>query len=189
VATGEVKLKAIVDGKIKDIRLTNVLHVPELKRKLISLGGAEDAECRGSIADGKIILRKGDDIKLVTVGSNGLHYAQVQKIEKFYVADAEEPIKVLHEQLAHISKESIYSMSKNNVAEGLKLPDEANSSGAAKRVECDACEMGKMAKLPIKSSSRDRASNVGEALHSDICGPLGITSHDGANYIVLFEDE
>jgi len=72
-------------------------------------------------------------------------------------------------------------MSKNNVVEGLKLPDETDSSGTAKRVECDACEMGKMGKLPINSSSRDRASNVGEALHSDICGPLGVTSHEGAN--------
>jgi len=73
---------------LKDIRLTNVLQVPELKRKLISLGAAENVGYRGSKADGKIILGKGDDDELVTVRSNGPYYAQVHKIEKSYVADA-----------------------------------------------------------------------------------------------------
>jgi len=56
-------------------------------------------------------------------------------------------------------------------------------------ISCQSCCIGKMSTLPTPLSTRQRATEVGQSLHSDICGPLGSPSLSGSNYIVIFKDE
>ena len=53
---------------------------------------------------------------------------------------------------------------------------------------CAGCCYGKQKRFPFKSSS-SYSSNIGELVHSDVCGPMEIESCGGSRYFVLFKDD
>lgn len=53
---------------------------------------------------------------------------------------------------------------------------------------CSGCELGKFTRIPLKVG-RQRASRIGELTHSDVWGPIAITSLGGARYYVTFKDD
>lgn len=57
-------------------------------------------------------------------------------------------------------------------------------------IDCMACGNGKMHRLPFKSLYEEKLQyGVGELFHTDICGPMSVTSLGGARYFVTFIDE
>src|SRR5664279_884136 len=53
---------------------------------------------------------------------------------------------------------------------------------------CEACLMGKLVKTPFKGIV-ERASNLLEIIHTDICGPMSIPAHSGFLYFITFTDD
>ena len=51
---------------------------------------------------------------------------------------------------------------------------------------CDPCLMGKMAKTPF-SGTMERASDLLEIIHTDVCGPMSISTRDGYRYFLTFK--
>jgi hypothetical protein len=43
---------------------------------------------------------------------------------------------------------------------------------------CEACLLGKMTKMPF-SGFLERASDLLELIHIDVCGPMSMTARDG----------
>ena len=50
------------------------------------------------------------------------------------------------------------------------------------------CELGEFARLPFKHG-RNRATRIGELVHSDVLGPAQTTSLGGAPYYIQFKDD
>lgn len=57
VGTGQVKLIAVVNGQRRPLVLKNVLYVPGIRRKLISIGAATSTDKVGEITKSSILLR------------------------------------------------------------------------------------------------------------------------------------
>ena len=49
--------------------------------------------------------------------------------------------------------------------------------------------LGKQHRHPIPASGRERAKQVGDAVHVDLRGPIGTEAIDKSFYFVLFKDE
>jgi transposase InsO family protein len=47
---------------------------------------------------------------------------------------------------------------------------------------------GKMTRLPFPSG-RNRANEIGQLKHSDVCGPIQVASPGGSRYYVIFKDD
>jgi hypothetical protein len=50
---------------------------------------------------------------------------------------------------------------------------------------CVPCLMGKMSKTPL-SGTMERATNLLEIIHADVCGPMSIEARGGYRYVLTF---
>ena len=53
---------------------------------------------------------------------------------------------------------------------------------------CEACSLGKMRKLPVPKQSLNRATQLSELVHTDVCGPMN-ESIGGSKYMLTFTDD
>ena len=53
---------------------------------------------------------------------------------------------------------------------------------------CEACLLGKMTKTPF-TSFPERASDLLELIHTDMCGSMSSTARDGFQYFITFTDD
>jgi hypothetical protein len=53
---------------------------------------------------------------------------------------------------------------------------------------CEACFLGKMTKTPFIGFP-ERASDLLELIHTNVCGPMGTTARGGFQYFITFTDD
>jgi len=53
---------------------------------------------------------------------------------------------------------------------------------------CEACLLGKMTKAPFKGFP-ERAADLLELIHTDVCGPMSTTARGGFQYFITFTDD
>ena len=53
---------------------------------------------------------------------------------------------------------------------------------------CQPCPMGKMTKTPF-CGTMERASDLLEITHADVCGPMSVEARSGYHYCLTFTDE
>ena len=53
---------------------------------------------------------------------------------------------------------------------------------------CEACLMAKMTKTPF-SGTMERASDLLEIIHADVCGPKSVDARGGCRYFQTFSDD
>ena len=53
---------------------------------------------------------------------------------------------------------------------------------------CEPCLMGKMTKTPF-SGTMERATDLLEIIHTDVCGPMNIEARSGYLYFLTFADD
>src|SRR6187399_3119602 len=53
---------------------------------------------------------------------------------------------------------------------------------------CEPCLMGKMTRTPF-SGTMERASDLLEIIHTDVCGPMSVTARGGYRYFLTFTDD
>jgi len=104
------------------------------------------------------------------------------------IAENDEAL-IWHERMGHVYNRRIVEMAKNNVVEGLGRCNIPNDHSSRCAIKYQGCQLGKQPKMHLGSRSGPRASGVGEKVHPDICGPMGIATVSGFQYFVLFKDE
>lgn len=87
---------------------------------------------------------------------------------------------VCHQRLAHISYKTISKMHSLNLVDGLLLQD-----NRIQAEPCLGCAYGKMMRSPFPVG-RTRATQSGQLIHSDVCGPIYVTTPGGAKFFTLF---
>ena len=53
---------------------------------------------------------------------------------------------------------------------------------------CEPCLMGKMTKTPF-SGTMERANDLLEIIHTDVCGPTSVEARGGYRYFLTFTDD
>ena len=53
---------------------------------------------------------------------------------------------------------------------------------------CEPCLIGKMTKTPF-SGTMERATNLLEIIHTDVCGPMSVEARGGYRYFLTFTDD
>ena len=53
---------------------------------------------------------------------------------------------------------------------------------------CEPCLMGKMTKTPF-SGTMERATDLLEIIHTDVCGPMSVDVHGMYHYFLTFIDD
>ena len=165
------------------IMLMNVLYIPELRDNLLSVRKLTKAGLDVQFSKSMAVIKQ-EGKTIATASLKGNLYEFIMDINKdhshgnAYVASE---IELWHKRLGHIGENALNELVKRNLVNGV-------TEKSAKIKFCDTCIEAKHCRDPFKGTHQV-AKRVLERVHSDVCGPISPTGHDGSKYFVSFIDE
>lgn len=169
-----------------DLEMREALFAPSVKMNLLSIKRATDA-------GHKAIFRKNS---AEIVNSSGKVLIRAKQINGLWQTDgandrkvcalsskSENSIELWHRRLGHLNHSAIYKMAKDELVKGIeKFPNKNAKS-------CAVCVRNKIREESHAKEAENRASEILERIHSDVCGPMPTTAIKGERYFVTFIDE
>ncbi len=186
---GSIEFTALVDGTKRTIKIETVLFVPDLGVNLLSIAAVTEVGVSVHFIESNVSFNQNDTVVMVgeRIGRTLYHLAITVDPPcdwACFTTPAPPSIDVWHQRLAHTSTKKIRKMASLQMVNGLILPIEDVS-----RIHpCTGCMSGKMERSKFKSG-RTRAIQVGQLIHSDVCGPMHVATPRGSRYFVLFSDD
>ena len=92
------------------------------------------------------------------------------------VVDNDSATYLWHYRLCHIGVKHMKKLHSDGLLESLDY----ESLGT-----CEPCLMGKMTKTPF-SGTMERATDLLEIIHTDVCGPMNIEARGRYHYFLIF---
>jgi transposase InsO family protein len=187
---GIVKLKIHSDQNIGQLKLQNVLYVPEIQNNLLSVSKMTDwnirvifekDKARAVNNKGEIVLRAkkiGNLYVLQNLISN-LHVTR----DRVGMSCEKENSMVWHFRLGHLNFKDVKKLKDDEMVRDLSL------GKMDKEITCETCIKGKQTRLPFPKSTENSKRELLELIHTDICGPMRVTSPSGARYFITFIDD
>ena len=93
--------------------------------------------------------------------------------------DNDSPTYLWHCRLGHIGVKRMKKLHADGLLESLDYESFDT---------CEPCLMGKMTKTPF-SGTMERATNLLEIIHTDVCGPMSIEARGGYHYVLTLTDD
>lgn len=180
VGIGQVKFR-MYDGTIRT--LTDVRHIPVMKKNLISLGllhrngfkyKSDDDEVL-KVFKGSMMVMKGQ----MTAGSVYRLIGNVVVGGAAAAVSESECTTLWHMRMGHIGEHGLKELLRRGLLDGLK---------DCKMEFCKFCVMGKQSKVSFKTGQHTTKGLI-DYVHSDVWGPTRVQSMGGSRYFVLFIDD
>lgn len=172
VARGTVHLE-LEEGPIQ---VKDVWMVPDLTTNLLSIGKI----CAKNMTvlfkfDGCEVRDEVGDIVVTGTQENGMYKLNTKKSEKVFLMNNS---SLWHRRLGHLNQQ--YMSKLTTMVDG--MPQQFGVTA-----DCVACVQGKHTRSSFHCSS-SRAQNPLDLVHSDVCGPVEVSSIGGSRYFVTFVD-
>jgi transposase InsO family protein len=163
--------------------MKDVLYVPGLRKKLLSISSLDKKGFQVAFVDGKVLMwSKGktiEDAGVIGIEEGGLYKLKGHS-DAALTHSIVSPCELWHRRLAHINYKALPYVSK--VVTG--LPElKVDHEGV-----CKGCAQGKITKNPFPKSD-SKADGILDIVHSDVCGPMPSTSLSRYVYYVTFIDD
>jgi len=169
------------DGVVRT--LTEVRHVPDMSKNLISLTTLDLGGCQFVGGDGVLKVVKGALVVMkahlfgrlyVLQGSTVIGTAAVSSS----MSDSE-VTRLWHMRLGHMSEKGLTLLSKRGLLSG---------QSTSKLEFCERCLFGKQKRISFNSGLH-RTKGTLDYIHSDLWGPARVPSKGGARYMLTFIDD
>ncbi|KAF7142376.1 hypothetical protein RHSIM_Rhsim05G0026100 [Rhododendron simsii] len=168
----------------KEIKLNNVLVVPEIKKNLLSVSQmTTQLPYDFEFSANDFVIKHRETKRVIAKGSRsgGLYSLKPKNAEVFFstrfrvVND-----DVWHQRLGHPNMRVVNHLKKNKLI----------SSSNNKPIDfiCSSCQLGKACRLPFLSIE-DHCENPIEKIHCDLWGPAPVVSFQKFRFYVIFVDE
>ncbi|KAG8381639.1 hypothetical protein BUALT_Bualt06G0142500 [Buddleja alternifolia] len=172
--------------------LKDCLYVPSIRRNLISVSCLIDDgltvvfEQSLSIKHNKSFICKGtrkDGLFLLFPDKYSVGNSEANTSKQILPLKRKTPMTdeayMWHLRLGHINSNRIQRL----VSDGLISPLDLKNLPV-----CESCLEGKMTKRPFKGKG-NRATQLLELIHTDVCGPMNIQARGGFEYFITFIDD
>jgi hypothetical protein len=114
---------------------------------------------------------------LLNLESNETHIHNIEA--KRCKVDSDNPTSLWDCRLVHIGVKCMKKLHSDELLESLDFESFD---------KCEPCLMGKMTKIPF-SRIMERAMDLLEVIHTDVCGPMSISTRGGYHYFLAFTDD
>lgn len=193
-AVGDVFL----DTGYSTVRLTDVLYIPALTENLFSVRHATKNGARFTFSssgceiwmDNEMVAVAPclkDDIVYYINGRSASEGAESNNNTALLARTAKETPELWHRRFAHLGYDNLAKLQRNNMVTGINITADAFKT-ASQGTLCEPCVMGKQHRLPFPTSESSTSRPL-ELLHTDLCGPLPVTSTGGSDYFVTILDD
>lgn len=168
------------------VTLIDVSYVPGVQMNLLSVSQITQ-KGKTVVFDKtgcKVVNSKVRVSKKYVIGSgvieNGLYRFDIFNSNLNVLSEVPDSSELWHRRLGHLNSQDLKALEKAGT--GVKL--------TTKPVEnCDACAKGKMFRKPFNHSNPTRAESPLGLIHSDVCGPMQVSSTSGMRYFITFTDD
>ena len=180
---GDVYLTLYNNGEKFEIVLNDVLFVPQIRNKLLSL---------------PVVIQKGAEVKFVRNSvvfvMNDKSYDVGHKHGKLFklntvpfetccMSSVNVSPEIWHMRYCHLGYDNLKILSGQNMVKGLDMTFNKKIN------DCEGCIMGKHMRTSFPKKSINVSTNVLELIHSDVVGPFNVDSLGGSRYFVTFIDD
>ncbi|UYV75490.1 hypothetical protein LAZ67_13000394 [Cordylochernes scorpioides] len=186
---GDIKFKAYVGKHHVDLKLCNVLYVPNVRRNLLSVSSMENKGKIVNFANRRAqVFDSENRIVAIAHDENGLYVMKGRVIlpnaELFnsQKSSQKQTLELWHQRFCHVNNDAIERMAKGELVKGLEI-------SSMDRSLCDDCCVAKSTKEPHKPIRNIRSKRPLELVHTDICGPMPVRSIGGSAYFLTFIDD
>jgi hypothetical protein len=174
------------------VELLNTIYSPNSSVSLMSVQRICKSGLRVLFEELKAYVLKGKEILLTaTLDESGLY--RIDKITEetdlaFSVRKSAKPqsLEYWHERFAHLNYDDIIAIAKMEIFSNF---NETSILKQNDKPHCIACDEGKMRRKNHARKSTSNADDIGDIIHSDICGPLNIMGIGRKAYFITFLDE
>jgi GAG-pre-integrase domain len=169
------------------IKLNDVLHVPECKHNLISLGRWEDNGRSYRAQNGTLTLYTSKDNPVIQGerSQNNLYWLKLhitQQDEHLAFNATKITWDTWHHRFGHIGYSGLQKLREKNLVS--RFTPELRSP----KPDCGPCTQAKLAHKPFPSTAM-RTNTIGILTHIDLWGKYQIQSIHGNQYYILFVDD
>jgi transposase InsO family protein len=167
------------------LELNNCYFIPSLSRNIVSPSCLmEDGYTFASKDNGCVISRNGMFVASASI-VNGLFILNLDDSPICNISAKKprlnelSPTYMWHCRLGHISENRMKRLHNDGLLTSFDFESYET---------CEACLLGKMTKTPF-TGFPERAIDLLELIHSDVCGPMSTTARGGFEYFVTFTDD
>ncbi|KAI3427280.1 hypothetical protein D9Q98_007212 [Chlorella vulgaris] len=182
--------------------LRDVLHIPEATENLISVRHATNNGLDFKFTSTACEIWR-NAAKLASTSCNGdsIYYLDgwitpeqqqqsahsAMKTPPLLAHTAKETPLLWHKRYAHLGFGGLSKLKSSNMVTGIHTTT-TEFQAAGEGSLCEACVLGKQHRLPFTASGTSSSRPL-QLLHTDVCGPLPITSSGGNNYFLTLLDD
>ena len=181
---GNIKIREMIDNKVFERVLTNVLFVPDLKRNLFSIGAVNDKGFSFHSYRDRCEVRDKNG-KITSLGVRyGTLFRMLFDVGILPECNLAGNLMLWHERMGHVNVRSLLHTTK-------MFEIDESALKCDKEFFCETCVLSKQTRKPHVSLSHrgDSKFGRGEKIRTDVAGPVNIESPRGSKYFVLFKDE
>lgn len=181
IAEGSVQLQVQVQGTVRTIKLSRVLHVPDLAGSLISVSQLQDRGIHTRTVQGKkLFLELQGKVVGIAERVGRTYILQTAKATAYRATINENSSELWHRRFGHLSTQSLQRVDEATIGlekpiQGLKKP-------------CKDCLLNKSVKV-INRQTPERAKAPLERIFTDGWGPYRVPSLNGSTYFFSFTDD
>lgn len=189
-AIGEVLLNTS-DAKIS---LSDVLLIPEATENLISVRHATKRGVEFKFCSNRCEIGCGGHVEAVAPCMGDAIYflsgwceRNTKQSASALVARPKESPRLWHERFGHLGYDNLVRVT--TMVTGINTTaDEFKAAGSESVDFCEPCALGKQHRLPFQQSTNAAKQQLA-LVHTDVCGPLPVTSLGGNHYFVTLLDD
>ena len=190
-AKGTVELNMYLTiGKSQRCRLHDVLYVPNLSYNLLSVAKGTSSGKSFKFADSNCSILDGNGRQIATATKSGNLYhlncsttQTANAIVKKCASSEETKENLWHRRFGHLGAGNLEKLARRELVSGFDYD-------TSKKPEfCEPCIDGKHHRLPFPKKGGERAEDILQLVHSDVCGKIEVKSLSGAEYFVTFIDD
>ena len=187
---GEARIQVFVDGVSKELVYKKAFVVPSLDQNLLLMSKlrdngytfCSDLKTRSILitnsTTGELICRAPERNSVFPLCRETWHGATAYSVKNVLSSSS----YLWHLRFGHLHHQGLQHLTRKGMVKHLK------PEMVAEPFECEACIQGKHPKTPY-FPSESSMKEIGELVHSDVCGPLQVRSWYGRWYIVSFIDD
>ena len=176
VGIGTMRIK-MYDGVVRT--LSDVRHVPDLKKNLLSLGIFDSQGYKYTGEGGVLTIYKGAMVFIKGKMVNGLYTLQESTIVGSTAIYSSSNLDSDNTYLWHMSEAGMSILSKRGLLNGQKI---------GKLDFCEHCVFGKQCRVKF-SVANHRTKGTVDYIHSNLWGPSLVYSKGGYRYLLTFIDD
>uniref|UniRef100_A0AAG5DHX2 Uncharacterized protein n=1 Tax=Anopheles atroparvus TaxID=41427 RepID=A0AAG5DHX2_ANOAO len=177
---------ATENGESIELTLRGVLYVPTLEGNMISIGKLAEKGVRAVFDNTGCKLVYENTVVAIADKASDMYWLRVaqEQVMKSVVKEHTKNCQhTWHRRLGHRDPAILGEMKRRDLVSGL------NVVNCGIRWTCECCIECKMARPPFPSVAEKTSKEVLDIIHSDVCGPMEVTTLGGCRYYMTLIDD